>query len=63
MHFFPTVIPTPTLAVRGGVDAVVSVCVCPQAARRTKKKRTARANSNVFARFDQDQIAEFQEVR
>jgi hypothetical protein len=33
-----------------------------QAARRTKKKRAARANSNVFARFDQDQIAEFQEV-
>eukprot|EP00035_Acanthoeca_spectabilis_P020372 m.432560 g.432560 ORF g.432560 m.432560 type:complete len:178 (+) comp17453_c0_seq1:172-705(+) len=33
-----------------------------QAARRTKKKRAARANSNVFARFDQDQIAEFQEA-
>ena len=33
-----------------------------QAARRTKKKRAARANSNVFARFDQDQIAEFKDV-
>lgn len=33
-----------------------------QAARRAKKKRAARANSNVFARFDQDQIAEFKEV-
>jgi len=32
------------------------------ASRRTKKKRAARANSNVFARFDQDQIAEFQEA-
>lgn len=32
------------------------------AARRTKKKRAARANSNVFARFDQDQIAEFKEA-
>ena len=30
--------------------------------RKTKKKRAQRANSNVFAMFDQVQIAEFNEA-
>ena len=54
------------VAARAGISPThihLVVGVVNKAARRAqKKKRGARANSNVFARFDQDQIAEFQEV-
>lgn len=33
-----------------------------QASRKTKKKRAQRASSNIFAMFDQEQIAEFKEA-
>lgn len=39
-----------------------SPVVLRQAARKTRKKRTQRATSNVFAMFDEAQIQEFKEA-